>query len=125
MTTMNRPEVETYRRQARQFLERSREYLASGDLHQASEKGWGAAAHMAKAVAAAHDWRYEKHSDFSVVLNSVWELTKNDRVRDLRGTANELHSNFYLRDEFLNGNAITADIEDVAELLDVLEPLTM
>ena len=125
MTTMNRPEVETYRRQARQFLARSREYLASGDLHQASEKGWGAAAHMAKAVAAAHDWRYDKHGEFSVVLNSVWELTKNDRVRELRGIANELHSNFYLRDEFLNGNAIAADIEDVAELLDVFEPLTM
>ena len=125
MTTMNRPEVETYRRQARRFLERSREYVASGDLHQATENGWGAAAHMTKAVAAAHGWRYEKHGEFSVVLNNVWEMTKNDRVRELRGTANELHSNFYLRDVFLNGNAIAADIEDVAELLDVLEPLTM
>ena len=27
---------------ARDFLARSKEYLAEGDLHQASEKGWGA-----------------------------------------------------------------------------------
>ncbi|MCY4455272.1 MAG: hypothetical protein OXC56_03050 [Chloroflexi bacterium] len=46
-------EVADYAAQAREFLTRSREYLAAGDLHQASEKGWGAAAHMAKAVAAA------------------------------------------------------------------------
>ena len=85
MTTMNQPEVETYRRQARQFLARSREYLASGDLHQASEKGWGAAAHMTKSVAAAHGWRYDKHSDFIIVINNVARLTGNERVRALRG----------------------------------------
>ena len=124
MTTMNRPEVETYRRQARQFLERSREYVASGDLHQASEKGWGAAAHMAKAVANANDWRYDKHSDFIIVMNNVRRLTGNERVRMLRGIATDLHSQFYERDEFLNSNDIAADVESVGELLDILEPLT-
>ena len=124
MTTKNRPEVETYRRQARRFLERSREYVASGDLHQASEKGWGAAAHMAKAVAAAHDWRYDKHSDFIIVMNNVRRLTGNERVRMLRGIATDLHSQFYERDEFLNANDIAADVESVGELLDILEPLT-
>ena len=124
MTTMNRPEVETYRRQARQFLARSREYLTSRDLHQASEKGWGAAAHMAKAVAAAHDWRYDKHSDFIIVINSVGRLTGNERVRMLRGIATDLQSQFYERDEFLNANDIAADVESVGELLDMLEPLT-
>ena len=40
--------VGDYRRQAREFMLKSRQYLADGDLHQASEKGWGAAAWMAK-----------------------------------------------------------------------------
>ena len=31
--------------QARDFLAKSREYLTQSDLHQASEKGWGAAGH--------------------------------------------------------------------------------
>lgn len=124
MTTMDRPEVETYTKQARQFLERSREYLASGDLHQACEKGWGAAAHMTKAVAAANGWEYEKHRDFTIVLNNVWKQTGNDRVRDLRGSPNDLHAYFYERDEFLDAEVIAADIERVAELLDLLSPLT-
>jgi hypothetical protein len=34
--------------QAREFLNKARGYLAAGDLHQASEQGWGAAAHMAR-----------------------------------------------------------------------------
>ena len=50
-----------YRQQARQFLAKSREYLGEGDLHQASEKGWGAAAWMAKAVATAQGWEYSRH----------------------------------------------------------------
>ena len=36
---------------AEDFLRRSKEYLGADDLHQASEKGWGGAAHI-KAVAA-------------------------------------------------------------------------
>ena len=42
-----------YFEQAREFLERSRIYLADGQLHRASEKGCGAAAHVAKPVALA------------------------------------------------------------------------
>ena len=52
-------EIADYRDQAWDFLEKGRKYLAEGDLHQASEKGWGAAAHMAKAVAAARGWEYD------------------------------------------------------------------
>ena len=48
--------------QAREFLNKARGYLAAGDLHQASEQGWGAAAHMAKAVAPAQGWPHERHS---------------------------------------------------------------
>ena len=38
--------VGDYRSQAWEFLAKSKQYLADGDLHQASEKGWGAAAHV-------------------------------------------------------------------------------
>ena len=55
--------------QARDFLAKSREYLTQSDLHQASERGWGAAAHMVKAVAIAQGWEYERHRDFRQVLN--------------------------------------------------------
>ncbi|MXX19662.1 MAG: HEPN domain-containing protein [Dehalococcoidia bacterium] len=109
--------------QAREFLEKARDYLSAGDLHQASEKGWGAAAHMAKAVAVAQGWEYETHADFSVVLNQAWQATGNDRLRDLRGIANELHGNYYRRKRHLNAEVIEQDIESVAELMAALVPL--
>ena len=113
-----------YRRQARTFLARSREYLTEGDLHQASEKGWGAAAWMAKAVATAQGWEYSRHDQFSVVLNEARQLTGNDRLRGLRSIANELHGNYYKREFLLNAEAIGLDLDSIAELLDILEPLT-
>ena len=79
---------------------------------------------MTKAVASANGWRYEKHRDFTFVLNNVWKLTGNDRVRELRGSANDLHGYFYERDEFLDAEVIAADIESVAELVEILAPLT-
>ena len=113
-----------YRQQARHFLGKSREYLAEGDLHQASEKGWGAAAWMAKAVAETRGWEYGRHEQFNVVLDRVQDLTGNDRLIELRGIANDLHRNFYTRGRFLSSVSIGTGLERVAELLDLLEPLT-
>ena len=57
MTTPDFDEAADHASQAYEFLTESRNYLAVGKLHQASEKGWGAAAHMTKAVAAAQGWQ--------------------------------------------------------------------
>ena len=113
-----------YRQQARHFLAKSREYLAEGDLHQASEKGWGAAAWMAKAVATAQGWEYNRHDQFSAVLNNARLLTGDDRLRGLRSIANELHGNYYKREFLLNADAISLDLDSIADLLGILEPLT-
>ena len=119
----NREAVSDYQEQARDFLAKSRGYLAANDLHQASEKGWGAAAHMTKAVAAAYGWDYRRHRDFSVVLHNVRQLTGNARLLDLRGRANDLSDIKYERKRYLDAEIIGEDIEGVAELLDLLEPL--
>lgn len=116
--------VADYRQQARVFLTKSHQYLAEDDLHQASEKGWGAAAWMAKAVADARGWEYRRHDQFSVVLNSARQLTGDSRLPGLRSIANELHGNFYKRKLLLDSEAIALDLESIATLLDILEPLT-
>ncbi len=117
--------VEDYRQQAREFLGKAREYLAVDDLHQASEKGWGAAAWMAKAVAVTQGWEYSQHAHFSVVLQNASDATGDDRLRVLRAVAYELHQNFYTRKRFLSDHAIGLGLNDMAVLLDVLEPLTI
>lgn len=116
--------ITDHENQAREFLGKAGDYLDAGDLHQASEKGWGAAAHMAKAVAVAQGWEYETHADFSVVLNQAWQATGNDRLRALRGIANDLHGNYYRRKRHLNAEVIGRDIESVAELVEALAALT-
>ena len=115
--------VEDYRQQAHDFLSRARGYLAADDLHQASEKGWGAAAWMAKAVAVAQGWEYRQHAQFGVVLNNARDLTGNDRLRLLSAVAYGLHQNYYIRKRFLNHQTIGLSLDDMAELLDILEPL--
>ena len=124
MVAHNAEEVADYTAQARDFLDHGRSYLSSGSLHQASEKGWGAAAHMAKAVAVAQGWEYSSHSDFTEVLYRARELTGILRIRDLRSVANELHTNYYKRKRHLNAKDIDEGLHGVAELLDLLSPLT-
>ena len=120
----NNDQVDSYAAQGRDFLGKAQEYLAAGDLHQASEKGWGAAAHMAKAVALTQGWPYERHSHFHQVMNRARNLTGNDRLRLLHGRAEVLHVNFYEIKESLDQETIREDLTNIAELLDILEPLT-
>ena len=116
--------VGDYRRQAREFLTKSRQCLADGDLHQASEKGWGAAAWMAKAVAEAQGWPYSRHDEFADVINRARLRSGDDRLRAFRRTANELHGYFYTRKRFLDAADIGEGLDEIATMLDILEPLT-
>jgi hypothetical protein len=115
--------VTDYREQAKLFLAKAWEYLAQGDLHQASEKGWGSAAHMAKAVSEAQGISYRAHEEFNLLLDDVCQLLDSDRPLVLGSVANELHRNYYKRKIHLRGRIIQRQLDSVAELHDLLEPL--
>ena len=116
--------VADYARQSREFLDKGRGYLAAGDLHQASEKGWGAAAWMAKAVAEAQGWQYKRHDEFFTVMRQAQDVSGDVRLRNLRRAANELHGYYYTRKRFLRSDDIGQGLDEVALLLDILQPLT-
>ncbi len=107
---------------ARDFLARSKSYLESGDLHQASEKGWGAAAHIIKAAAAANNWEYEVHDDFVNVVANARHRYRQPSLRGKSHAAQELHRNYYRRKRFLNAEEIGENIADVEAMIDVLQP---
>ena len=117
-------EVANYGKQSREFLAKGRSYLADGELHQASEKGWGAAAWMAKAVAEAHGWKYTRHSEFFKVMHQSRQLSGDSRLRTLTDTASTLHGNYHEREIFLFANTIGEGLSDMELLLDILQPLT-
>ena len=112
------------RQQSRTFLFKSREYLAAGDLHQAAEKGWGAAAWMAKSVAETQGWSYSKHDEFFSVMHRAEDLLGDQRIAGFLRTANRLHGFFYTRRTLLRPSVIGAGLDEMAELLDILQPLT-
>lgn len=116
--------VADFARQSREFLDKGRQYLAAGDLHQASEKGWGAAAWMAKAVAESQGWQYNRHDEFFTVMRQAQDVSGDGRLRNLRRAANELHGYYYTRRRFLSLDDIGQGLDEVALLLDILQPLT-
>ena len=85
------PSYRAYRDQALIFWQQAQEELEKGDLPQASEKGWGAAAQMVKAVAACNGLEHHGHKDLFRVVSGL----DDDQLRVNFGLANSLHSNFY------------------------------
>ena len=108
---------------ARDFLARSKEYLAEGDLHQASEKGWGAAAHTIKAVAAANGWEYEHHDQFDNVVVNASHRYRQPRLIRMSDAAHALHVSFYKRKDFIDADATRQRVADIEAMVNTLEPL--
>lgn len=77
------------------LLVRGRAHLDEGDLLQASEKGWGAASQIVKAVAEERSWRHKTHGDLYRVVNRLADELADERLQVLFHSANALHQNFY------------------------------
>ena len=56
---------------SREYLNKAYQYLAEDDLPQASEKAWGAAAEMVKAIAEERG-RYHKATESYIRLSTTW-----------------------------------------------------
>ena len=87
--------AEFHNETAQIFLARARRYLEDGDLLQASEKGWGAAAQAAKATAEERGWRHQSHGDLFEIVERLADEAKDDELLGLFHVANSLHQNFY------------------------------
>ncbi len=85
----------THREQSRIFLAQAYEELAKGDLPQASEKGWGAAAQMLKAVALERGWSDSRHRDMYEVVRDLRLETGDPELSVQFSAASSLHVNFY------------------------------
>ena len=107
---------------AKKFLHRSKDYLAQGDLHQASEKGWGAAAHLAKAVAAENGWEYEHHDQFDSVIRNAAQKYRQPSLRRYGDSAHGLHRYYYLHPSMIDAESIRDRTGDVETMLNILVP---
>ncbi len=81
-----------------ELIDKARVYLHDGDLRQASEKGWGAAAQITKAV--AENWRdsgvaHGRHQDLRALVAGLATAELEPDLDMLFHSAQDLHENFY------------------------------
>ena len=113
--------TQTYQQASQRFLVQARAELTAGDLPQASEKGWGAAAQMLKAVAEQRGWEHGKHRHLSRVASRIRSEMGDRDVYRFFSVANDLHGNFYENE--MSPEDIAESLDDVQALLDRLGTL--
>ena len=106
---------------SRDFFGKAEQALVQDDLLQASEKLWGAAAHMVKSVAEVRGWQHGGHRDLFDVVNRLAEETGDLELRPLFHIANSLHSTFY--EDWMLREWIEDSLGRVENFLDKLEAL--
>ena len=87
--------VVDYRESSRLLLAQAYTELEIGDLRQASEKAWGAAAQIVKAAAQARGWEHDSHRRLFLAVNNLSEETGDTEIHRLFASPNYLHQNFY------------------------------
>lgn len=113
--------VEDYLRLDGKYLKEAEELLAKGDYVQASEKFWGAAAEVVKAVAAARGITLGTH-------RSLWEFVhrlsrEKPELNLIEGfrAAESLHVNFY--EDHLPEEVVKLTVAQVKEFIEKMKRL--
>jgi len=103
------------------YLAEAEELLKKGDYVMASEKGWGAAAEIVKALAAREGRELRSHGELHKEIARLTTATGNDEIRRLWLSATALHQNFY--ENWLPPEIVEKSIEDVKKLVEKLKKL--
>ena len=110
-----------YQAAASDFLSQAFLELDEGDLRQASEKGWGAAAQVVKAVAEKRGWEHRQHDHlFAAVDTLAMELQDRDLFLNFH-VASSLHTNFC--EGWQTEEMVRQGLSEVRRFVATLEPL--
>jgi uncharacterized protein (UPF0332 family) len=113
--------VELHLELCEKYLKEAGKLLAEGDYSQASEKGWGAAAQIVKALAAREGKTLRSHRELWGYVDELVERFGDAEVRRLWHAANALHQNFY--ESWMTPKSVAAALEDVKLLMGKLRKL--
>ena len=92
-----------------------------GDLVQASEKAWGAAAQFLKALATQRGWGHESHQHLGQVADKLAAETGNPEISILFDRAESLHANFY--EAYRSEASVRLGIDAMQQYLDIMEAI--
>jgi len=114
-------EVELHLELCEKYLREAEDFLAKGDYAQASEKTWGAASQMVKAVAARKGLELRSHGGLHKEIVRLTKETGDDEIRSLWQSAISLHQNFY--ENWLPPEIVEWNVNDVKKLVNKLKGL--
>jgi hypothetical protein len=113
--------VEIHLKLSEKYMNEAEEFLRKGDLVQASEKAWGAASQIVKALAAKEGRELRSHRELHKEVTKIARGTKDEEIRSLWQSAGMLHQNFY--ENWLPSEMVEGNIEDVKKLVEKLRQL--
>ena len=120
---MTSPErIAHYREQSRHFLDLVDDELARGELEEASNKLWGAAAHAIKAVAESRGWQHNGHALLEATVVRTVSQGAPAHLVGLYDLASRFHRGFY-SDQPFTSNQISAGKQPISEFIQALESL--
>ena len=114
-------QVQTYRERSREYLAKAILELEAGELTQAAEKGWGAAAQMVKAVADQRGMDHRSHRDILLVAQALARESGEFDMEVQFAMACELHIDFY--EDMFNQMEIERRLQMVRQFVERLERL--
>ena len=93
--TGSRPYADRYAAISARLLREAQAELDAGDLLQASEKAWGAAAHAVKSVAEKWGWYHQGHYRLNAAVEFIAHHRGMEYLINLYWAPNVMHFNYY------------------------------
>ena len=111
--------AEMHLRLSEKHMRDAEDFLAKGDYVQASEKAWGAAFHMVKALATRRGLELRGHGELHEEVVKLAKESGDDSIRLLWQSAISLHRNSY--ENRLPPEMVEKSVEDVKKLVEKLK----
>ena len=106
---------EKYAAMSQRYIEQADEEFERGDLGQASNKAWGAAALALKAIAERRGWNHNKHGLLYDISGQVADELALPHLRARFRSANAMHQNYY--EDWMAVDEVRDGIEDAKTYL--------
>jgi uncharacterized protein (UPF0332 family) len=113
--------AELHLRLSEKYMSEAEGFLAKKDYVQASEKAWGAASQIVKAIAAMEGKELRSHGELHKFVAQVSEKVGDKDLGRLWRSATSLHQNFY--ENWFTESQVADGVEDVKTLIAKLKKL--
>lgn len=111
--------TEKYAAMSQRFIRQAEEEFQKGDLAQASNKAWGAAALALKSIAEERGWLHNRHGRLYDISGQMADELGKPELRIMFRSANAMHQNYY--EDWMAADEVRDGIDDAKKYLKELE----